>query len=171
MRVAEAAELRDLHGGTDWVLWAIAVRLRSRLRKMRDTFCLEYEGLIWQLYRHIFASRFAGRPPERGTGKLVGRRLARVIDYIEENLADSTLSISALANVASLSPFHFLRSFQRTLYMTPYSFVRARRFDRIRVAIAHGDRPAEAARRFGFTHISHFRAEYAATTALPQARK
>ena len=62
--------------------------------------------------------------------------------------------------VAALSPFHFLRSFERTVHMTPHSFVRGRRLERIRAAVANGEDALEAARRYGFMHIRHFRSQY-----------
>lgn len=160
MRVAHAADLADVHGGSDWAVWAIAARLRSQLRQTPQTMCLEYEELIWKIYRHVFATHFGGRPAGKGAGKLGRRRLDRVTDYIDAHLMDTTLSVGALAEVAALSPFHFLRTFKRTLHMTPHTFVRARRLDRVRVAIASGDDPVTAARRFGFTHVPHFRSEY-----------
>jgi AraC family transcriptional regulator len=160
MRIAEAADLEDLHGGTDAVIWGIAARVRTSLRTGSEPGCSEYEHLIWELYRHVFATRFGGRVSMKGDGKLDRRRLDRVVAYIEAHLTDARLSIAALAEVASLSPFHFLRSFQRTFHMAPHSYVRARRLEAARVALAGGQALMEAARRYGFTHLRHFRSAY-----------
>jgi len=96
----------------------------------------------------------------KGDGKLGLRRLHRVIAFVEEHLADSALSVGVLADIASMSPFHFLRSFKRTLHMTPHSFVRARRLERIRAALTTAADPMEVARRYGFMHVRHFRSAY-----------
>lgn len=161
MRVEEAADLDELHGGTDNIIWGIAAQVRTRLRTHADFGHLEYEQLIWELYRHIFATRFGGRLPAKGAdGKLDRRRLDRVVAYIDAYLTDGRLSIAELADVASLSPFHFLRSFRRTFHMTPHSYVSARRLEGVRLALERGEALMEAARRYGFAHPRHFRAVY-----------
>lgn len=160
MGVAQATELEDLHGGTDCVIWAIAARLRTSLRTLGQGAYLEYDELIWRLYRHVFATRFGGRLPAKGDGKLDRRRLDRLMTYIDEHLTDNCLSVAVLSEVASLSPSHFLRSFQRTLHMTPHHYVRARRLEHVRAALASGGDPMGVAQRFGFTHVRHFRSAY-----------
>ncbi len=160
MHVPQAAELEDQHGGTDPIIWGIAARIRTSLRTLREGADLEYEQLIRHLYGHVFATRFGGRLRMKGHGKLDRRRLERVTAYIEEHLADRSLSVAALAQVASLSAFHFLRSFRRTFHMTPHSYIRARRLERIREALTAENDPIDVARRYGFTHLRHFRLTY-----------
>ena len=160
MQITEAADLDDLHGGTDRVIWAIAARLRTGLRTRTEPACLEYEQLIWELYRQVFATRFGGRISAKGNGKLDQRRLERVAAFIDAHLTDSGLSIATLAEVASLSPFHFLRTFERTFHMTPHHYVRARRLEAVRAASAGGEALLEAARRYGFGHLRHFCSAY-----------
>lgn len=160
MGIAKAADLADLHGGTDAVIWGIAARIRTSLRSAGEPRCLEYEQLIWELYRHVLARRFGGRLLAKGDGKLDRRRSDRVVAYIDAHLADTRVSIAELADVASLSLFHFLRSFQRTFQMTPHSYVNARRLEAVRVALASGETLTEASRRYGFKHLRHFRSAY-----------
>jgi AraC family transcriptional regulator len=160
MGVANMPEQADLHGGRDVLVWTLACRVRSMLRHPDFARGLVCEELIWTLYRHIHATRLGGKAKGRGSGKLDGRRCARVTSYIEEHLEDDTLSIAGLARVACLSPFHFLRSFKRTLGMTPHQYVHARRLERIRTALETGTHYAEAAARFGFTHARHFSRAY-----------
>jgi AraC family transcriptional regulator len=160
MGVPQAADLDDLHGGTDPVIWAIAARLRTSLRTRRQGADLQYDELIRSLYGHVLATRFGGRLPAKGHGTLDRRRLERVTSYIEEHLADASLSVAVLAEVASLSPFHFLRSFRRSFHMTPYSYLRARRLERIREALAAENDTLTVARRYGFTHLRHFQSAY-----------
>jgi len=158
--VPQAADLADLDAGNDCVVWAIAARLRTSLRTPGQGARQEYEELIWSLYGHIFATRLGGRPAAKGLGKLDRRRFDRVTTYVEEHLSDSRLTVAALAEVASMSPFHFLRSFQRTLHMTPHQYVRARRLERIKTALANGTDLQEEASNYGFRHIRHFQSAY-----------
>lgn len=160
MGVPQAADLEDLHGGTDAVVWAIAARIRTSLRALREGADLEYDELIRSLYRHVLETRFGGRLAGRGEGKLDRRRLERVTAYIEQHLADASLSVADLAEVACLSAFHFLRSFRRTLNMTPHAYVRARRLERARAALATEAAVPEIAERYGFRHVRHFRNAY-----------
>jgi AraC-like DNA-binding protein len=171
MGMPQAAELEDLHGGTDAVIWAIAARLRTSLRTLREGADLEYDELIRNLYRHVFATRFGGRLPAKGHGTLDRRRRERVTAYIEEHLADTSLSVAVLAKVASLSAFHFLRSFRRTFHMTPHSYVRARRLERIKEALASRNDLRDVARGYGFTHLRHFHLAYSRHHGLAPAKQ
>jgi AraC family transcriptional regulator len=160
MRAADMAERADLHGGMDAVVWALACRVRSMLRHPRPASSLACEELILALYRHIHATRLGGRLKVRGSGKLDSRRLARVTSYIEAHLTEDTLGIATLARVACLSPFHFLRSFKRTLGMTPHQYVHVRRLERIRTVLEAGEQYATVAAQYGFTHARHFSQAY-----------
>jgi AraC family transcriptional regulator len=57
---------------------------------------------------------------------LASYRLKRATDYIEAHLADN-ISLQAVADVASLSTFHFARAFKGATGLSPYRFVIARR--------------------------------------------
>lgn len=160
MGVGADSGMADLHGGTDPVVWAIAVHTRSALRSAEGLQGLECEAVLWHVYRHVFATRFGGRMRRKGVGKLDARRLTRIVEFIESHLHDAALTIDALASVASLSRFHFIRSFQRTLRMPPHRYVRARRLERIRELIARGVEPSLAAAQYGLTHRGHFSSAY-----------
>lgn len=160
MGVGADSGMADLHGGTDPVVWAIAAQARSALRSAEGLQGLECEALLWHVYRHVFAARFGGRARSKGEGKLDARRRERIVEFIEAHLHDPGLTIDALAGVAALSRFHFIRAFERTLRMPPHRYVRARRLERIRELIAHGVEPSLAAAHYGLTHGRHFRAAY-----------
>ncbi|ODN71516.1 HTH-type transcriptional activator Btr [Methylobrevis pamukkalensis] len=63
------------------------------------------------------------------------KRIQRAIDYIRDNL-ERDISISDLAEIACLSPFHFARMFKRVTGRTPHGFVSAERFDLARKLLA-----------------------------------
>jgi AraC family transcriptional regulator len=59
----------------------------------------------------------------------------RVAEYIEEHLSDG-FSLSALAALADLSPFHFSRSFKESFGLPPHRYLAARRIDRAKDLLA-----------------------------------
>ena len=58
-------------------------------------------------------------------------RVERVCRHIEANLEERQ-SLRALAQVAGLSPHHFLRTFQRATGVTPAAYADARRLERLK---------------------------------------
>lgn len=71
-------------------------------------------------------------------GRLSRARLRRVLDYIEDRL-EETLSLSELAAVACLSPFHFSRCFKRSMGMGLRRYVVQQRIKRARRLILETD--------------------------------
>jgi AraC family transcriptional regulator len=55
--------------------------------------------------------------------------LQRVRDYVEVHL-DKDLSLTALADIACLSPYHFSRSFKESAGVGPQRYVIQRRLER-----------------------------------------
>jgi AraC family transcriptional regulator len=74
------------------------------------------------------------------------RRIADVLRHIEDHAADP-LDLDALAGVARLSKYHFLRVFRRAIGMTPYQFLLNVRMRRAAVRLA---RPSETILRIAF---------------------
>jgi AraC family transcriptional regulator len=64
-------------------------------------------------------------------------RLRRVLDYVEERLADD-IAVADLANVASLSIFHFTRAFAAAVGVPPHRYVSQRRLESAKAMIAAG---------------------------------
>jgi hypothetical protein len=61
-------------------------------------------------------------------------RLTRVRDYIEAHL-DDRLTLTELAGVACLSPYHFSRSFKEAVGIGPQRYVMRRRLERAKTLI------------------------------------
>lgn len=92
--------------------------------------------------------------PEPAAG-LSPERRRRVLDYVEARLAER-ITIAELAGVANLSQWHFCRSFQRAMGMTPAKYIMARRLDLAR-RLLRSDLPIqEVALASGFASQSHF---------------
>lgn len=81
---------------------------------------------------------------------LAPRRLRRVLDYIETNLADE-IELNDLASVAGSSRFHFSRAFRDATGFPPYRYLVHRRLDAAKALLLGGDLPIEdVAARCGF---------------------
>ena len=97
-------------------------------------------------------------------------RLARVIDYVDANL-HREITLSELAGVAQLSPFHFSRVFKRATGDAPYHFVCMRRLDRASQLLAEGTMPlAELALACGFSSQAHFTAAFSKFRGISPGR-
>ena len=70
----------------------------------------------------------------------IGANSSRVLDYIEANL-EGDLSIERMAAIACLSRFHFARSFRQAVGQSPHRYVSAKRLERAKALLMHGDRP------------------------------
>jgi AraC-like DNA-binding protein len=89
--------------------------------------------------KHIGPSGTQSLVP-RERGGLDRRRLLRVLDYIEANL-EGDLSVERMATIACLSRFHFARSFRQAVGQSPHRYVSAKRLERAKALLMHGDRP------------------------------
>lgn len=83
-------------------------------------------------------------------------RFTRVIDFIEAHLHHE-ITLSDLAAVACLSPFHFTRAFRARHGVSPVRFVQRRRIERsMRLLLQPGSRIAAVAHACGFADQAHF---------------
>ena len=111
--VPHAAELADIGNFSDPVLWAAAVRYRAHALGGWPLENLEADFLIHCLMRQMIVRCLGGKPRRATMRQLDNRRLQRVTDYVQANLA-SELSIDELADVAAVSRYHFIRAFKAT---------------------------------------------------------
>jgi AraC family transcriptional regulator len=94
------------------------------------------------------------------------RELARVADAVRaiETQADDALDLVALAAIAGLSKFHFLRVFRRAVGMTPHQYLTATRLRRAAARLdATSDSVTAIAFDSGFGDLSTFNAHFRAT--------
>jgi AraC family transcriptional regulator len=102
------------------------------------------------------ARRFVGRLPLPITHGLSPERLQRVRDYVEAHL-DEDLSLTMLADIACLSPYHFSRSFKQATGVRPQRYVIQRRVERAKRLMRQTRQPlALIALEAGFGDQSHF---------------
>jgi AraC-like DNA-binding protein len=97
----------------------------------------------------------------------VERRVTEVVREIERSCARD-LPLNQMAKMAGLSPFHFLRTFERLTGLTPHQYVRRARLREAALRLAHGEAQViEIAFDVGFNDLSAFnrafRAEFGAS--------
>jgi AraC family transcriptional regulator len=97
-------------------------------------------------------------------------RLKRVRDYIETHL-DDRLTLTDLAGVACLSPYHFSRSFKEAVGIGPQRYVMQRRLERAKTLIRRTNRPlAEIAQQVGLFDQSHLTSIFRRETGVTPGR-
>ena len=97
-------------------------------------------------------------------------RLKRVRDYIETHL-DDRLTLSDLAGVACLSPYHFSRSFKQAVGVGPQRYVMQRRLERAKTLMRRTNEPlAMIAQQVGFSDQSHLTSIFRRETGVTPGR-
>ena len=149
--------LPDVAAAADPVIWGIAASFRAALLGGRTMSELDADVRLRLLLGHVLTT-YGGLPPAaRPNGRLDARRLTRVAEFIEDRL-EGRVALRELADVAALSPFHFLRAFRRATGLTPHAYVTARRMERALRMLRTTDRSVlEIATRLGYANPAHFR--------------
>ncbi|MBF4613011.1 AraC family transcriptional regulator [Curtobacterium sp. VKM Ac-1376] len=92
-------------------------------------------------------------------------RLRAAVEYIHAHAAES-VTVTELSDVAGLSVRSVQESFRRVFDVSPLTYLREVRLDRVRSELLELDPQAgvvgDVARRWGFAHLGRFSAAYAA---------
>jgi AraC-like DNA-binding protein len=96
-------------------------------------------------------------PAQRpGTRQEIWRRVNRARDFIQAS-SDAPLTLGSMAAAASLSSFHFLRSFKAAFQVTPHEYLSACRAGRARFLLERTGLPVtEICHRVGFESPGSF---------------
>ncbi len=96
--------------------------------------------LAGMLYLQADIQREIARVPAARPGTRVElyRRLHRARDYMHASLGEA-LTITDIAAVAELSPYHFMRSFKEVFGQRPHAYLTQRRLERARFLLARTD--------------------------------
>jgi AraC family transcriptional regulator len=151
---AVVSRFEHLHGLQDPLLSQIVTTLAQEIEDgFADRVLVESVGTALCIR---IAQRFVGRLPLPTSNKgLSPERLRRVRDYVEAHL-DEDLSLTVLADIACLSPYHFSRSFKESAGVGPQRYVIRRRFERAKTLLRRTKEPlALIAREAGFADQSH----------------
>lgn len=126
---------------------------------------LAFDSLLLTLLQEFRSQARMARPATREGAP----RFERVIDYLRTNLAER-LTLQQLADVAGLSPFHFLRSFQAQHHATPQQMLMALRLFEAKRRLAAGEAPAQVAAATGMSDQAHLTRAFARRYGVTPAR-
>jgi AraC-like DNA-binding protein len=117
---------------------------------------LATEETVFSLILRIVQAAGTNHTPPRRPRPTAIRRMPRVLEYIDTNLA-SELSLTDLSGFAAMSKYHFLRTFKHATGLTPHQYILGRRMRRAAVAIRTSRMPiADVAADQGFGDLSTF---------------
>jgi len=163
----DTVEFVDTLGMFDPRIETIALSLLSELRSEGLGGRLYVESLANILGIHLLRQHSSVKQPSlpRSVG-LDRETLRRVSTYIEEHLAED-LSLSELAAVAYLSPYHFARLFKASTGFAPHQYVIGRRIERAKLLLSTTNWSLTAiAHAVGFAHESHLALHFKRLTGL-----
>jgi AraC family transcriptional regulator len=151
---AAASRFEFVFGFEDPLLSQIVTNLAQRIEGgLADRIMVESLGTALCIR---IARRFVGSLPLPTNQGLSPERLQRVRDYVEAHL-DEDLSLTVLADIACLSPYHFSRSFKQSIGVGPQRYVIQRRLERAKTLMRRTREPlALIALEAGFGDQSHF---------------
>jgi AraC family transcriptional regulator len=117
-----------------------------------------YAEAIGGLLAHEFLYLQHGtpRPGAAKRGGLAGWQQKRIIEFMEEHLAEE-ISLNELAKLARLSPYHFSRSFKQSFGEPPHRYWTRLRMERAKALLANPRASvSEIALQLGYGSISAF---------------
>ncbi|HZO91755.1 MAG TPA: AraC family transcriptional regulator, partial [Chthonomonadaceae bacterium] len=122
---------------------------------LEEQFHLLLQRLL-QAHRNIY--REVERLPaiRQATRLELYRRLHRAKDYLDASW-ETPVTLAEVANVASLSPHHFLRQFRALFHETPHQYHRRKRLGRARHLLVTTEQPVtEICFSLGFESLGSF---------------
>jgi AraC family transcriptional regulator len=138
-------------------LWETSQKLKA-LAERPDAAHDGYAEALGLVLAHelLRLNRGVSLAPPNVRGGLAARQKRRTAQYIEEHLRDG-FSLSALAEVAGLSPFHFSRAFKESFGLPPYRYLNERRMQIARTLLARPDMSiTQIAIELGFSESGSF---------------
>lgn len=144
---------------SDEVIWGTCVAFRVAALRRRAIAESDAEAMITNLTLHVAVHHLGGHAPREFAGRLDPKIVARVGTYLRQH-SDRLVTLAEVASVAAMSPYHFHRSFRRTVGLTPATHAMALRMERAHRLLARGGSLRQAADDVGMTDLSYFRRSY-----------
>jgi AraC family transcriptional regulator len=152
---SDGLEIATRFGVEDSLLRAGALALKAEAEAGSPGGRLYAESVGTALAVHL-VRRYSMHTRSTGevTGGLSRIQLRGVVDFIHAHI-DEEISLSVLASVAGLSPFHFTRLFKRSTGLAPHRFVIRCRVEKAK-ELLQAQRPlVDIALSVGFCNQSH----------------
>lgn len=105
---------------------------------------------LWIFFISVILKRHGEYPEERFSRP----DIRKACEFLRENMSQK-IFLKDLADLVSLSPWHFLRSFSRETGLTPHAFLTQMRVRQVERLLRSGFTPAQAAAATGFADQSH----------------
>ncbi|MDX2216883.1 MAG: AraC family transcriptional regulator [Oculatellaceae cyanobacterium bins.114] len=150
----DTVDLATHYSTRDPLIHQIGLALKTELETTGDR--LYAESMTHALAAHL-VRRYMATPRSLSLASetLPQHKLHLVLDYIHEHLAQE-LSVSAIAALAQMSPYHFSRLFKQATGRSPYHYILHRRVEQAQVLLRQGELAiAEVAYAVGFANQSH----------------
>lgn len=129
------------------------VRLHSTLEQGTSS-QLERDVLLHNTLGLLIARHADNRPLSLIELGREREAVQRVRHYLESHYMDNP-SLEALAQIAGLSPFHFVRVFREATGLPPHTYLTQLRINRAKARLQAGDAIADVAAATGFSDQSH----------------
>jgi AraC family transcriptional regulator len=174
-RIAEGLELNsdrieliEQRRDTDPTLQHIAMALRAAVQTGDALDHMYGEGLSTALAAHLLREYgVAVLRPKRQYGRLPRKKLARAVEYIQDQL-DADLTVSGIAQAVGMSPDHFTRLFKKSTGQSPHQYVVEARVRKAKELLTTGKFTiSEAAYHVGFVDQSHLTRHFKRVFGLP----
>ena len=155
----------------DATLWETALKVKGAAECTGPEDSAYFEALaIVLLHELIRLNRARLRPDVPARGGLAGWQQRLVTDYIEEHLAEN-ISLSTLAQLVRLSPFHFCRAFKQSFGTPPHRYHIGRRVERAKDLLAtRAVSVTDIGLTVGFSETSAFTTAFRKATGLAPTR-
>ena len=116
-----------------------------------DYFCM---SAAYELLNEASAAFFRPHPS-------APKRMLRCKEFLDENVCDTALRVSALAEMCGVSEVYFRSEFKKFFGMTPLEYIKKRRIEIACQLLSTGlYSVTQVAERAGFDSISYFSAEF-----------
>jgi AraC-like DNA-binding protein len=158
MIYVDADVARAITGGSTWSFDTAVAEDAPRARRVGRLLAALWHGDEPLVFDSTLAELFETLRPHARIGGVArhegSHRFNAVIDFMRAHLAERH-SLDALAAVAGLSPFHFLRAFKAQHDATPQQALMALRLFDAKRRLAAGEAPAHVAAAAGLTDQAH----------------
>jgi AraC family transcriptional regulator len=167
---SDRIELIEKRRSTDPTLHHIAMALRAGVQSGAVD-RMYGEALSTALAVHLLREYGAAvLGPKRGYGGLPRAKLVRAVEYIQD-LLDTDLTVSRIAQAVYMTPYHFTRLFKESTGQSPHQYVVEARVRKAKELLTKGKFTiSEAAYQVGFVDQSHLTLHFKRVFGLPPKR-